>query len=542
MMYKMLIADDEKTIIDGIKESINWKSYDIEVIGTAENGIQALELFKAHQPDIVISDIRMPGLSGLELIEEMGKHFPDTKIILISAFEEFEYAKKALELGVSAYMTKPLKKQLIIDEVCKAREEIKTARTIKEDQEKYEKLYARNLPVLRKHLLNNLLMGKVEFNEDFTRELEYYSLNIDFSNICVLVCRLDSVEGKASSYISKEIQIKYLMIEKLMGEYLSGLCGCIVFQSYNNEVVALLGSKEEAESFLRRIISAAEMVKDDFLDVHGETLTIGVGRIASSVHNCPLSYQSAVKALEYRLIYGDNTVIYIGDVEVNGEEQYNLFYGLNEELTNLQNIISLGKSDEVIKLVEKILGKFIENKNIPYYYVQQIYCQLLSILLRVLAEKDIQPEKIFGMTVNIYGDLFSKRTGQELKSWYEGLIKAASEAIVQKKSPKVNNVIASAVEYMNSNCDKELSLPEVAEHVYLAPSYFSKVFREETGVQFIEYVKNLKIERAKKLLKGSNKKIYEICEELGYQSVQYFSTLFKNIVGMTPHEYKTKGN
>ena len=147
-------------------------------------------------------------------------------------------------------------------------------------------------------------------------------------------------------------------------------------------------------------------------------------------------------------------------------------------------------------------------------------------------------EDLYNTPVHLYGELFKKGTLEEIEQWYDDLVERACSAINQKKDEKTSVVISSAVRYIKENCKRDISLGEVAEFVNLNPSYLSRIFKEEKGIQFVEYVRNVKMDMAKEMLKNSHKKIYQISEELGYQNVQYFSTIFKNTVGMTPVEYR----
>jgi len=159
-------------------------------------------------------------------------------------------------------------------------------------------------------------------------------------------------------------------------------------------------------------------------------------------------------------------------------------------------------------------------------------------LLRTIYEMGIIPEELYGKPVHLYEELFKKQTMIELEKWFYDLVKRVCLLINEKKSIKMNYIVAAAVKYIRQNYNKDISLGEVAEHVNLNSCYLSRLFKEEIGIQFVEYVRMVKIDIAKELLVNSNKKIYQICEELGYQNVQYFTTIFKNVVGMTPIEYK----
>lgn len=540
-MIKMIIADDEQIILDGITESIDWLSFDIQVVGAAPNGVVALEMAKEYRPDIIITDIQMPGLTGLELLKELRKIRNDFKIIIISAYEQFTYAQEAISLGVLSYITKPLKKQKIIDEVIKARDLILEERQQKENYDRLEEIYQNNLPTLQEYFHNKLIMGKTKLSSDYKRQFSVYDIDIDDSDMGVFICTIDDMEETSEEFFEKSVQIILLRIAEMIKSLLPSEYKRTVFQSYNNEVVTIYNTNAGDLETIGTVSRTAESIKNTLRRETGISISAGLGCIYPSLKDVSLSYQEAVKALNYRLVYGNNTVLYINHVEQKEMKSSFPLNDLNDILTNVQNILWTGKADEVLSIINRKLTELTPFKNIPYYYIQQVFCQLLSALLRTIYEMNIQPEEIYGEPVHLFKELFMKRTLNEITKWYEDLVIRTCASINQKKTLRVSHVIDSAVCYIKKNCQKDISLSEVAEVVHLNPSYLSRLFKAEAGIPFIEYVRNTKMDLAKELLRNSNKKIYEICEELGYQNGQYFSTIFKNVVGMTPLEYKKSG-
>lgn len=537
-MLKMIIADDEQIILDGLRESIDWQSFEIEIVGAAKNGVEALERVTSCRADIVMTDIRMPGLSGLELVKEIHKIRQDVRIILISAYEQFDFAQEAISLGVQSYITKPLKKQKVIDEVLKAREVILAEKLEKENKVRLEELYKNNLPILREHYHNNLIMGKARLAGDYTKQFAAYGIELEDANIGVVVFTIDSEEETLEEFFEKSVQIIHLRIAEMMRELLPKCYRKIVFQSYNNEVVVIYNAGLDFAAAIRDVTLTAETIKNTLRRETGISVSAGAGRVYTHIKDAHLSYKEAVKALNYRLVHGNNAVLYIDHVEMKEMKHTYLLNDLSEILSHVQNVLSTGRADEVQKLIRAKISQMVSCGSIPYYYVQQVYCHLLSALLRTLYEMNISPEHLYDTPVHLYEELFKKKTLDEIEKWYDDLVARACAVINEKKAAKAGGVISSAVNYIKKNCKKDISLGEVAEYVNLNTSYLSRLFKEEKGIQFVEYVRNEKMDMAKELLKNSNKKIYQICEELGYQNVQYFSTIFKNTVGMTPVEFK----
>lgn len=535
-MFKLLIADDEQIVIEGIKNSIDWSQYDIEVVGTAKNGSEALKLAQELQPDIIISDIKMPGLNGLELIEKLKAFLPNVKVILVSAYEEFDYAKQAIRLGVNSYLSKPVKKVEVINEVCKIKSALEHKKIEDEIAKGLQQRFNENLPILREHFLNTLIRGNAV--SDLETKIKTYHIDLAPFKIGVMVCKMDHSWSMHLEGNEHQVQLLMLRITDIFTELTLKASKSITFQSYNQEIVTIFNAPEGVESPIQELVKLAEKIKDRILGV-GIGVSIGIGRIYSEIEDIGLAYKEAVKALNYRLVYGDNNVLYIENVEDIETVTYSPLININELLESIQNILYTGKIEEVDDLFESFTQRLQKAEKIPYYYIQQLYIQLLSIILRTATEIGIGTHQITDNT-DLYGTLLKIDSFSELDGWIKEILSNVCEQISIKNKLKTKHSVQKAINYIREHCQEEISLTSVAEFVRLNPTYFSRFFKEETGCSFVDYLKKLRIEKAKELLRTSNLKIYEICEALGYQSVQYFSTLFKNMVGVTPQEYREK--
>lgn len=536
-MVRLLIADDEFIVCEGIKNSIDWENYQVEVVGFAVNGIDALQLARETLPEIVISDIKMPGLDGLQLVERLKSFLPDVQVILISAYEEFDYAKQAIRLGVNSYLSKPVKKAEIIHEVSKLRAILEQKKQAEETASRLRQRFLENLPILKEHFLNSLIIRKDV--RDIEVKLQTYQIDLVPHNIGVIVWKADRLPEHDSENADQKVQLLMLRISESVAELLYPTVKGITFQSYDQEMVTLYNGRPGEDTLIAEVVRQAELIKDRIFAESNLSISIGIGRIYPDFKEVGLSYQEAVKALNYRLVYGGNLVLYIENVENLELESYGALRNINDLLENFQNILYTGKVEELDELVGRIAGQLRGSQRIPYYYIQQVYVQLLSMILRTAAEIGITPQQITGES-DLYGKLLKIEYFQELEKWFKTILVRICQAIQEKNKLKTKHAIAKATDYIQKHCQEELSLTTVAEYVRLSPAYFSRFFKEETGCSFVDYLKRLRIEKAKELLQTSNLKIYEICEALGYQSVQYFSNLFKTMVGVTPQEYREK--
>jgi|GEM_PF-1465287 Response regulator containing CheY-like receiver domain and AraC-type DNA-binding domain len=533
-MIKMFVCDDEQIVVDGIKDSINWDEQCIEVCGTANNGSDALKKSMNLMPDIIVSDIRMPGLSGLEFVKEFKSKLPKSQIILISAYQEFEYAKEAIKLGVLSYITKPFKKNQILEEVLKARD------VVLEDQRKMElnSKFEKELPTLRNYFLNSIILGDELQLEDYEEKVQQYRLNLSKRNTGVFVIcpEIPNVErGSKSVSLQRLLTLIEKSILKLPKELRA-----VAFINHVNDVVIIYGSELIGPYGMRDFEKCLEMIKSDISQELGVTISIGVGRTYFDYNNIYLSFKEAMNALNYKLIYGEGSIIFIDNVASAGSGIIKVVVCINKKIERFENLLSIGNSEESLKMGREIEEILRGSSAVSYGYVQQVFAQLLSSIIKKSIEFNIYNDILSQEITDLYEKIYAMKSLSELSDFFSEIIKRIC-AVTEKKSREINSgTIKRALEFMQMHCHENISQTAVAEYVGLNPSYFSRYFKEEIGQSFMDYMKRLRIEKAKELLSSTSMKIYEISEALGYQSVQYFTTLFKTMVGLTPQEYKDK--
>ena len=317
-MYRMLIADDEQIVLDGLTKSINWQEYNVEVVATALNGTDALELAKNTMPDIVITDIKMPGLNGLELIKQLRQFLPDAVVIIISAYEQFEFAKEAIKYGVFSYITKMIKKQAIIDTIENAVKLLEKRNSESLINQRLEKRFNESLPILREYFLNMLISGINSENACNADTLRLYGLQISTGSFVCMVIMPEQGGGLSDATSEHSIQMKNIGIADITKEQLEKSYRCEVFTSFKGEIVAIVNTQDNEKEKLsvRSTTQAATEIKQRIFDELGCSASIGISNAYSELSNMQEAYADAQRALQYRLVYGENTVINIKNVDV----------------------------------------------------------------------------------------------------------------------------------------------------------------------------------------------------------------------------------
>ncbi len=532
-MYTVLLADDEEEAIKVIMKKIDWEALGFSVIGSADNGVKALEMVEDSQPDVLVTDIKMPYMDGMELSDRVKRRFPATKILLFTGFDEFEYAKEAIHLEVEEYILKPVNSV----ELTQVFRQLK----IKLDQEISEK---RNVEILQKHYLESLPLLQADFysalmegrirGDEVDRYLADYQITFKGPLFCCLVIHTSSRQALESMdplllSMSVREQAKERLGERWQVKSFPYLGNTVFIAQLENEneVTELT---DECDRFCKY---ACRMI--------GAYVTVGVGPVCRTVMELPQSYSGAREAVSYRALYGTSRAINMKEIVPQDMDPDMKRSGLSneEELSSLFRTIRVGKEDEVREAVDRYLASITSQ----YRSMQQHHIgimELISALYRFSLNNDIAMEDEIGNVEKMYGSLLDLEP-EALKKWLLKISLFFREQMICARSRSTRSLIARAQEYVGSNyADEELSLDKICAALGVSNSYFSAMFKKETGETFVAYLTDHRMERASRLLIGTNEKSYMIARQVGYTDPNYFSYVFKRKFGVSPSKYRTE--
>ncbi len=531
MMYRIMLADDEGIVIDSLKFIIEKNFKDLCTIEYAKTGRGVIELAERYRPDIAFMDIQMPGINGIDAIKEIKKVSPSTIFIILSAYDKFDYAKEAVNLGVLEYLNKPVNQKVIVEVIQKA------MNIIDEQKEKrsYDLLVKEKLeiviPSLEAGFVYSILFQE-ESPNDIIKYKELLGITQQYGYMMVLEYG-DAVEGTDLSNtvgISIKAQSFSYTIREVVKEYFQAVVGAsmtnktIIFISYNqselgyNERIAIIESAREMLNKLKQKIDAV--------------FRIGIGDV-KPMEKLVDSYREAMKAMKN----SSESVVHFKDMPLRCNYEEN--YPVETEQALFDNI-SQGKLHEVREAANKYFDWMLDN-----YSEFEMDIKLKTLEFVFFAERKAYLNG--GMTYQ-----FSNRKGyletvigiksyDELKKWFLEKLSEACVNVITKKSEHSHNCIEKAKQYILENYQRDISLEEVSRKVDISLYYFSKLFKDVVGENFIEYLTRVRIEAAKKLLR-SELSIKEVAIEVGYKDSNYFSRLFKRCTGVTPTEFKEGNN
>lgn len=535
-MLGILIVEDEIGILALLKNLINFEKLGVELIGTATNGKQALRIMQEIDPDIVITDICMPEMGGLELIESAQQQGISAKFIIVSGYSQFDYAVTAIKLGVKDYLLKPIS-EVELNSVLE-----NLIFTIESENNAAHSLQMMNHHMveqrkkLRKTLFTDLLFNNAIFRDRSLEEIntEYgYSFVGDFLFFCGLV-QLDRHQDW--NLVAKKILIEQMI--RLMNQRMEQLCIEQEYYIYNDSFIWLLNVDENNKPDVRNEIRSLQNIFVQMAGQHeGVEVTMACGETVTHCGEIGRSLLSAERAMTCRILKGGGKMYDADDFSDRWDEQR-----VNDRLLKyrmkLQSYISSEGKKNLPGITRKYIEKVIElAEDQPQFLMETLERGVYYLLL------DMRQCKIIDCDVStvyrkIRDDMCKCSFREELTTEVLQQITEQFPGNLEEDESDSTQVMKVAKEYIEEHFAENLKLEDVAEQVYLAPNYFGVLFKKEMGCTFSAYLIQLRIEKAKGLLKSVQYNVSEIANMVGYQDVRHFSRLFKEHVGLVPKEYR----
>ena len=532
-MYKVLLVDDEALIREAISENIQWEELGYTFMGACENGRQAMEVIEKEQPDLLLTDINMPFVDGMELTKFVYENYPDTKVIIISGFDEFEYAKNAVKYQVLEYILKPITPMEFLETLQRVKSMLDERKKSRRDMKKIRSAYVSNLPVVQGRYLHNLLNGTVDYSK-LTEKQEELRLNLYASYYNTALVEGDSLEPFISQYANVKDELALFAIYNITAEIVAGeQCG-IAFQGTDEKTVILFMG-EDAESLKRCIRQVLPKIRQAICDFLQIETTIGVGKMVGALEELPDSFAKTKSALEYKFMLGGNQIIEAEEYEEirNSAKHIDIF----EWASQISTPIRTNKLDQVQKKTEEFIGQVkisYVNKNRSFVYVQNL---VLSVINLLELPEELE-EEIYSQERMFMNQIYECENLDELGVRLCGTFGYICKLLSNQRDSYGKRQAMMALEYIEKNyADSSVTLNSVCNALAMSTSYFSSIFKNHTGVTFIEALNRKLMEKAKVLLAQGNLKTYEIAEAVGYSDAHYFSISFKKAVGKTPTEY-----
>ncbi|WP_426452571.1 response regulator [Paenibacillus sp. S-38] len=532
-MYKIVIADDEDNVRVGIRNSLNWKELGFDLVGDFENGREVIQALEQLQPDVVLTDINMPFMDGLAVSRHLFEHHPRIKIIILTGYDEFEYAQQAVKLKVHDYILKPNTIGELQQILSKVKADLDEENRKVEDLSKLKQQLIESMPLLRERFLNQLVSGNLRGGK-LEEKLAYLDFNLSGSLYLVAVIDVDDHGELQRFYPESETELLYFAVCNISGEIITKQVKGIVFQSNNEKTIAVLCG-DHAEVLQVEAVSILENISQSVKEYLKFTVSIGVGSICNSLHHIHHSHKKALAALDYRFFLGKNQIIHISDIEGRTEEHipYDKFWE-----RKLINCLKSGTKQEIEAIVENIM------KNIKDSYLTMDRCyihiqQIIVSIIDALDELEIRDGHRGSIHERPLTEIYALKTLDEVEDWLKVYCTRITDIITETRINLCKMQAIKAEEFIKMHySDATISMDMVCKYLVLSTSYLSLIFKKHTGETFKSYLTRIRVEKAKEFLKCTDLKIYEIADRVGYTDPHYFDLIFKKTTGMTPTVYR----
>ncbi|WP_162463078.1 response regulator [Paenibacillus psychroresistens] len=520
-MYDVLIVEDEPIARESLKYLIDWQEYGFAIKAEAEDGQQALEMMKSHYYALVVTDIRMPTMNGLEFIKEL-RLFSDAAVIILSGYDDFEYARQGMKMGVQDYLLKPLDEEDLINILQRLQQEIA------QKHRKHRQLHL-GLTALRDQFLKKLAHNQIKKNE-YSDQLKLLEMHTSFESICCLLVEMDFFHPLDANWTGQEIELKRFAIRNIIEE-ICGRSGYVFEVSEERYGIVYIGTDDELDDeFMMEW--AGELAEAVRLYAK-ETVSIGLGQTVSQIQDAHQSFHSAEAALDGKFLMGNNAVLKSITPIMNNIEQKQL---LNLEEEVLAAIKSYHR-EHVSKALLQLWDGF-KTKQAPANKVKTTVLEILVQLMHLVKNTGANHAELFDHELGDYERVMKIKTLEELFQFIERKCFAVLDLLHKTKDFQPNKIIETMKKIVQEQYPTNLSLRVVAQQVFMNPVYLGQLFKANVDCSFNDYLLQVRMDKAKHLLTHSDKKVYEIAQEVGFGELDWFYKRFKLYTGFSASEYR----
>lgn len=536
MRFKVVVIDDKPLIRRSLIETIQWESLGCEIAGEAENGLEAREVIRKAKPHLIISDIKMPGLDGLSLTEYVKQFLPDTKVIIITGYQEFEYAKKAIQLGVCDLVLKPIDNAAMVDIIQKAidciREQLQKEhyqKQLLEENDRYKVKIDRSLKALQSQFLLEMIKGR-RSPERIEGE-EIVNLHLAEMNFSVILARIRSSDKQVVRETANTAV-------KLMDHFKEACDMGFVDLMVNQDLVLIAfhrpgKSAREHRVQMKRCLYA---MNDRLLKEQGSLCCFAVSRITNDVAKLEECYKNTVEILNQNYFTAEENILFqsASTLTVSPDSGY-LLKELNQFYTDLEY---MGDGERDQKVVDMI-GKIVQETKGDEFWIKCMLSEICITLLRHYSAK-FHKDDLKNNTNKVMEEINGLVDIRDANEYLVDFIREIRKSLT-KENRLTHPLAQGTMDYIRQNYKQNITLTQVADTLCVNSSYLSRLLKKETGENFVDLLAGFRIDIAKRLLDEPGSKVLDVCEKAGYSDYAYFYQVFKRVEKISPSEYKKRG-
>lgn len=530
-MLKILIVDDEEIIRKGLMLSLK-KHQEFEIVGEVADGQAAIEIISETKPDVVITDIKMPGIDGKALVKYLNSNFPEIRKVVLSGYDSYDFIRETMVHGASDYLLKPVDDDYLYKLLMEIDGKILEERKAAADKLQMEGRLNESLPLLKYQVISEVLDANTIDEEIMRKRLFACGVKINRTPFRIVIISINNLKSIANNEGTDEARAKVDIMQSIVERSIPSQAVIFSCMKQQDMVVALYSEKkDEIEKICRNIHSnLSGKLKANF--------TIAAGSDADTLNGLRDSYRNAVNVLSQRFLTTRHSVLYYNSNQkaaVVDYEQLHAAFDMVE--TRLKSDIEVVKSEDVPVIFRDLLAMLEKLKPSAEDVVQM----LLNLYVK-LKTNFMDFEKA---VLDLYGFDYSYTKMIGLFDTMEEMLKYSARtyhAVIKEisfiRNKKDKRIVEIVKEYIAKHYNEDITLAKISELVFVNPNYFCELFKTKTGENFIDYLTKVRIEKAKVLLKDVKIKTYEVSVMVGYDDPNYFSKVFKRVVGITPTQYR----
>ncbi|MBI9103984.1 MAG: response regulator [Spirochaetales bacterium] len=537
-MLKLIIADDEHRVCQLIENILPWEKYGIELSGTAYNGVDALQLIQDVRPDIVVTDIRMPGYDGITLIEKSKSIDPDISFIIISGYRDFEYAQRALKFGAEDYLLKPVSEDELKQIILRVTEKKTLKEELSQEENKLQRELSQSRKIIRKQLADEIVKNECIISaSDVSNLQEQYPLSFHDSNFQIIIFQIDSLAPEYAIDSTQAIDTIMQKIELSISSNLENLVNEFLCTSNDFSLIYILNVVDGLGLSFKEIEHLHESAAQKMTEYGNWKISLCLGKPVPDIGLLHDSYVDAEFARRDRILRGCGKIL--EKRETPSVEDELGFFELDDVEKKIKEAVEGGDYDKIKNIFSNLVLKpnishRVQNPDTILELCRFVSNSIIKQLTKLSSEDTFSEELVIRTEKVILTTGTLENLSSELGKIYS---EAISDLLLSKRA-KEYRPIRIAKEYIDNHFSENIDLNAVAKEAGFNPVYFSSLFKKEAGINFKEYLLQKRIETAKELLVSGNDTIMMISETVGYKDVRYFSRIFAKTVGIKPNMYR----
>ncbi|MGE5614139.1 MAG: response regulator [Bacillota bacterium] len=536
-MYKLLIVEDEKWEREGLADFLDWSEMGINIVGTASNGVQGLKMAKEYLPDIIITDIRMPIMNGLELSENVKRLLPNCRVIIITGYDDFEYARNAIRLGVCDYLLKPVQKDDLLDALKK------TTGGIYRENKQNEYIHA-----LKRQLSEEVYKGReryllsiIEGNAHNKSPDMAASLDISFhdAEIMAMIIKFDIIcSFKDKGLYEKQAHFRniYKLTRSAVG--IEGITA--QNETENFEIIICLPTRGKGRNSINE---AVQRIHAAYCGIDTPKYVIGVGSAAPTLTKCAESFQQARTALDRIFFLKDEEILFFDDLPLKEGEcelRVNEFlFSTAAYAKKILNAVVSSGPQEILALLEELF-EYIRGNHAEKSVVCNYFANLIGEVSILLASGDGCLNDFDILSEDVLGMLHRFLKLEDAEKWLREFLVRVNHCYLEKKNKKAEYIIDKVMDIIEKEYMCGIGVEAIAFRLGLSPNYLGSLFKQHAGKSFTEFLTDFRMKKAKELLISRSGSIADIAGAVGFVNVSYFCTVFKKTQGLSPAEYQER--